>query len=64
MNSEKDSDLLSYEEASSFLNVPINSLYSLVCKKRIPHLRLGRRFVRFSKRELQEWLNTHRIKAS
>ncbi|MBK8994601.1 MAG: helix-turn-helix domain-containing protein [Myxococcales bacterium] len=47
---------LTYAEASAFLGIPRNTLYTLVAERRIPHIRLGRRFVRFSTADLEHWL--------
>jgi excisionase family DNA binding protein len=49
-------DLLTYTEAAKILNLKLGTLYALVSQNRVPHLRLGRRLVRFSATELQGWL--------
>ncbi len=50
-----------YEQASEFLNMPRGTLYSLVHRKRIPHIRLSRRLVRFEESALRAWIAEHRI---
>jgi excisionase family DNA binding protein len=54
-------DLLTYTEAAKILNLKIGTLYALVSQNRVPHLRLGRRLVRFSATELQGWLRRHAV---
>ncbi len=48
--------LLTYQQAAEFLNLPRGSLYSLVYLKKIPHVRLSPRVVRFDQAELDAWL--------
>lgn len=54
-------DLLTYADASRMLNMKLGTLYALVAQNRIPHVRLGRRLVRFSRSALESWLNVHAI---
>lgn len=54
-------ELLTYSEAARMLNLKIGTLYALVAQSRVPHVRLGRRLVRFSRAELDEWLRQHRV---
>lgn len=49
---------LTYEEAAKFLGIKKTTLYSLVCQKRIPHVRLSSRMVRFPKKMLEDWLES------
>ena len=58
-----DKEFLSYKEAAIFLNLPLGTLYALVSQKRIPHVRLGNRLVRFQKSQLQEWLLMKSVQA-
>lgn len=48
--------LLNYREAASLLGMNLNTLYSLVYRRGIPHKRLSGRIVRFSQPELVKWL--------
>ena len=48
-----------YSEVSEMLGIKVGTLYSLVSRQRIPHVRLGRRFVRFPEKELREWALAH-----
>ena len=52
-----DSKMMGYAEAAEFLGVPKGTLYSLVSRGRIPHYRIGPRFVRFRQEELEQWLH-------
>lgn len=56
-------ELLTYQDVSDLLNVPINTVYGLVSQKRIPHVRLGNRFVRFEKAAILQWLNEFKVEA-
>lgn len=54
-----DLDLLNYQQAATLLGLALGTLYSLVHQRRIPHVRLGSRLVRFPKAELVRWLADH-----
>ncbi|MCP4604391.1 MAG: helix-turn-helix domain-containing protein [Proteobacteria bacterium] len=47
---------LTYEQVSIRLGIKRNTLYSLVHKHRIPHVRLGKRLVRFPEHQLEQWI--------
>lgn len=49
--------LLTIEEASKLTRLNTKTLYSYAEKKRIPHVKLGRRLL-FSARELEEWVKS------
>ena len=53
--------LLTYDEASRLLGIKRATLYSLVWGKRIPHIRFGNRFVKFSLEALQAWVKEHEV---
>lgn len=57
------SDKLNYKQMADFLGVPLGTLYAMVNRKQIPHIRLGKRLVRFSKSEIEEWIKTRAIPA-
>ena len=57
-------NLVGYPEASRLLGVPIGTLYAWVCQKRVPHIRLGPRAVRFNRAELERWLGSKRVGAA
>ncbi len=52
---------LNYSQAAALLGVPKGTLYSLVHQHRIPHIRLGARFVRFDEDRLRAWMGQHRV---
>ena len=52
-----------YAEASGLTGLKIATLQSMVCRKQIPHFRLGKRLVIFSRRDLLAWLETRRVGA-
>ena len=55
--------LLGYKDAANELGLPIGTLYSLVSRRCIPHVRLGRRLVRFDQAQLAAWVAKHRVEA-
>lgn len=56
-------DYLNYEEAARYLNVAVGTLYAWVSQKRIPHVRLSGRLVRFRRAELETWLEERCVDA-
>jgi excisionase family DNA binding protein len=50
-----------YDFATAVTGISKNTLYALVFRKRIPHIRLNRRFVRFSRADLITWLDEHKV---
>jgi excisionase family DNA binding protein len=57
-------DLCGYQEAAKLLAVPIGTLYAWVHQKRVPHVRLGSKVVRFDRAELQVWIDAKRVGAT
>lgn len=58
MNSEKckEKELLNITEAAEFLSYAKQSIYGMVSKGTIPFIkRPGSKFLRFRKKELEEW---------
>jgi excisionase family DNA binding protein len=53
--------LLTYAEASAFLNVKVNTLYAWVSRGVIPYVRVGPRVVRFRRDDLDSWLERRRF---
>jgi excisionase family DNA binding protein len=53
--------LLSYHTLSRLFGVPVGTLYSWVSKRQIPHIRFGRRYVRFDIAEIQRWISERRV---
>ena len=56
--------LLTYQEAADFINAPIGTLYALVSEKRLPHVKIGNRFIRFEEDALLKWLDEKRVKTN
>lgn len=54
----KSQKYLTYTQVSEYLNLPIGTVYYLVHKKSIPHVRLGKKLVRFDISEIQSWIDT------
>lgn len=52
---------LDYDGLAAWLSIPKPTLYSKVCRKEIPHHRLGPRMVRFNRQEILAWLDQHRV---
>lgn len=63
-NERDQSDLVTYAQAALLLGVPPSTLYSLVCRKQVPHVRLSRRLVRFSRAGLSAWVAEHAVAAT
>ena len=53
-------NLLTYQEISKLLNIKIATLYSLVSRRRIPHIRLSGKMVRFDQEQIERWLDARR----
>jgi excisionase family DNA binding protein len=58
MNQE---ELITYEEAAEMLGLAKGTVYAMVHQNRLPHIRLGRRLVRFDPTALREFVDKHRI---
>jgi excisionase family DNA binding protein len=56
-------DMIDYAGAETATGIKKSTLYALVVQNRIPHVRYGRRFVRFSRSELAKWILEHSVPA-
>lgn len=56
-----EDELLTYAEVRKLTGFKAGTLYSMVKRREIPHVRLGRRLVRFSKAEIETWLKKHSV---
>lgn len=54
-------ELLTYDQAAELLGVKRGTLYSWVHLKRVPHIRLSKRCVRFDRRELEAWIAKKKV---
>jgi len=50
--------LLTADQVAEILQVKKSTMYSLVCRKRIPHLKLTGKILRFKLSELQRWIES------
>ena len=57
-------EMLTYTEVVKRTGLKIGTLYALVSQKRIPHVRLSSRLVRFPADDIDAWLEAHRVEAS
>jgi excisionase family DNA binding protein len=48
--------LLDANEAARLLHVPRSTLYELVRSRGLPHVRIGRRGLRFTRADLAHWI--------
>lgn len=60
MPQKAEPDLMSINEASSFLNLTVATLYSMVSRKQIPHSKRGKKLY-FSRIELSEYVRDGRV---
>lgn len=51
-------ELLTYRELSALLSIPLGTLYSMVARGEIPHVRFGKRLVRFRRSEVEAWVTS------
>jgi excisionase family DNA binding protein len=58
------SALLNYADAALLLGMRVATLYSLVSRRQIPHVRISRRLVRFSRQELERWIEQRSVGSS
>jgi len=52
--------LLNIGETAKYLNVSVNTIYSWVCQRRIPFVKLGRRLL-FDIEDLDRWIESQKI---
>ena len=54
-------EFLSYDDLSSYLGVPKETLYAWVHHKKIPHIRITGRLIRFRRSEVLQWLDDKHV---
>jgi len=54
-------ELLTYEQAAELLGVKRGTLYAWVHLKRVPHIRLSKRCVRFDRGEIEAWIAKQKV---
>lgn len=62
-SNDQQDEKLRYDGAANLTGLKIPTLQSMVCRKQIPHYRLGKRLVVFSKAELTAWMDARRVPA-
>lgn len=62
-NTTSPPDVGGYELAEEETGLCRGTLYSLVHQRRIPHIRVSRRMVRFRRAELRAWLDARTVEA-
>lgn len=50
--------LLTYKQVAELIQAPISTAYALVSQGRMPHLKIGPRFIRFDEEEILQWLDS------
>ncbi len=58
---KEQTQILDYDQTESFTGIVKGTLYTLVHRRAIPHIRLGGRLVRFKRDELEKWLGRHEV---
>ncbi|WP_438033750.1 helix-turn-helix transcriptional regulator [Sorangium sp. So ce204] len=51
-----DDEVMDYGAAAAFTGLAQGTVRAMVCRRQIPHLRLGPRLVRFRRSDLEGWL--------
>jgi excisionase family DNA binding protein len=59
-----EDEMLTYHAVSELLGIKLGTLYSMVARKEIPHVRLGPRLIRFRRSELDAWIRERSVAAS
>jgi excisionase family DNA binding protein len=53
--------LLDAREAAKLLHIPRSTLYELVRSRGLPHVRIGRRGLRFTRGDLARWVGQNSV---
>jgi len=56
-----DEPLLDSHQAARLLHVPRSTLYELVRSRGLPHVKIGRRGLRFTRPDLARWVEQNRF---
>jgi len=54
-------DIIGYDAAARLLGVAVGTVYAWVSQRRVPHFRISKRCVRFSRRELLRHLQARAV---
>ena len=55
--------LLAVKELSEYINIPVETIDSWTCQKRIPHVKVGR-LLRFDITVIDEWLKEGKVEVA
>ena len=55
------SEIGGYDLAVAVTGIGKSTLYSMVATKQIPHIKIGKRHIRFERRTLEHWLRQHSV---
>jgi len=53
--------LLTYKQLEQRYGIKVTTAVSLVREERIPHVRFGRRFIRFDVEQIEQWIARHQV---
>lgn len=53
--------LITYRQLAALTGIPLSTLYTLVERRQIPHVRLGPRTVRFEPAAIEAWIEAGRV---
>lgn len=53
-----DRKILTYKQTADLMSISLGTLYALVSQNRIPHLRFGKRFIRFDEEIILKWIQS------
>lgn len=56
--------LLNVSEAAEYLGIEEKTLYNWVSLRKIPHVKLGHKMLRFDVTELEEWIGDNTVKTA
>jgi excisionase family DNA binding protein len=62
-SSYSDEDFISAVQASIYLKVKLNTIYSKVEKGELPYYRSGKRKLLFSKKELEQYVQNRKVRS-
>jgi excisionase family DNA binding protein len=57
----EEPEILTYEEVAKRFAIKRSTLYALVAQQRLPFIRLGPRFIRFSRSSLEAFFASHSV---
>lgn len=54
-------EVLTSEEAASYMGVSMRYLYKLTVRKKIPHYKPTGKMIYFNRKEIEQWLQTNKV---